>query len=225
MSLVLCAAGWGVATVLAWALLRARRRLELVARAAHELRGPATAIGLAAGALRREPGGSRRAHAFELQLERMRLGLADLELARSGRRAESRPALIPLERLLARTAAGWRPVAGAAGRRLRLRSQLGPAAAVRADRNRLAQAIGNLLSNAVEHGGGTVELCGRRSGDRVILEVRDEGPDGGSQPSGPGRGRGLEIAAAALGDAGGTVALQRSEEGTVAALELPAAER
>ncbi len=48
-----CAAGLG-------AQLRLRRRLELVARAEHELRGPATALELACRGMRRGRGGGPR---------------------------------------------------------------------------------------------------------------------------------------------------------------------
>ena len=227
MSLALCIGGWAVSLVLCGAVLQLRRRLDLVARASHELRGPATAIGLAAAALRREPGGLQRALPFETQLERMQAGLADLELARSGRRAQPRAVTVPLERLLHGIAAGWRPVIAANGRGVRVRSQLGTTA-VRADRGRLAQALGNLLANAAEHGSGEVELRGRRSGDRVVLEVRDEGRVGPRRRglgSGPGRGLGLGIATAAVEEAGGRLTVQRRRETTVAALELPAVER
>ena len=49
-------------------------------------------------------------------------------------------------------------------------------AAVRGDRARLAQACENLLANAIEHGGGTVELRARADAGRVRIEVRDDGP-------------------------------------------------
>lgn len=231
MSLALCALGWATSLALALALARLRRRLELVASATHELRGPATAIGLAVASLRREPGGMRRALVLETQLERMAAGLADLELARSGRRADPQPVLIPLERVLRLTAAGWRPVARSRGRALHVRSEAG-GAAVRADRGRLAQALGNLVANAVEHGSGAVELAARRDGDRVVLEVRDEGrqregttADRRGLGRTPDRGRGLTIAATAASDSGGRLTLRRAARATVAAVELPAAER
>ena len=203
--------GWAVAALLALACLRLRRRLELVAAAEHELRGPVTAIGLAVAALRREPGGLRRALAFEAELARMRVGFEDLAAARVGRRARTRPAVFPLEGVLRGATAAQRP----AGRPVRLRWDAGPVA-VRADRGRLAQAFSNLLANAVEHGSGRVEVHGTRAGDRVRVEVRDEGP----------RGRGLEIAAQAVEEAGGALELDRAEDGTTVAVELPlAAER
>src|SRR4029453_10321607 len=46
---------------------------------------------------------------------------------------------------------------------------------IRADRQRLEYALGNLVDNALTHGAGNVELVGRRSGDTVEIEVRDRG--------------------------------------------------
>jgi len=236
--------GWVVAGLVAVAAWRMRRRLELVARAAHELRGPATAMALAVTALRREPGGLRRALAFEGQLERMRSGLDDLEAARAGRRAKARPRALGLERLARGTAAAWRPAAHTAGRRLRFRWDGAPAV-VRADPGRLSQALGNLVANAVEHGSGPVELRGRRAGGKAIVEVRDGGPAGGGdgrrgRPTGvraglpaesraarrdrADRGRGLAIAALAVEEAGGRLAIECREGETTAAVELPLAE-
>lgn len=215
------AVGWGLAAVLLVALVRMRRRLELAARACHELRGSAAAIALAVVALSREPGGRRRALPFEVQLDRLRTGLDDLEAARVGRRAKGIAAPVALDRVLRGAAAGCRPAARARGRRLKLSSEVG-ATVVQADRGRLAQALGNLLSNAIEHGSGTVELRGRRSGGRVLLEVRDEGPGGEERRAGVGRG--LRIAAAAADEAGGRLVVERREGATVAALELPAGE-
>jgi C4-dicarboxylate-specific signal transduction histidine kinase len=83
--------------------------------------------------------------------------------------------------------------------------------------------LGNLVANAVEHGSGTVEVLGRRRGDRVLVEVRDEGAFVGKGRR-RGRGRGLSIASGAAEDAGGRLTLERRKDGTVAALELPTAE-
>lgn len=225
----LAAVGWLMAVGCAVLVLRLRRRLERVAQAEHELRGPTTAIGLAAAAMRREPGGLRRALVFESQLDRMRAGLADLEAARSGIRAQARPRTIALDRVLRGAAAGWRPAAQSQGRRLRMRWE-GEPAAVRADPGRLAQAFGNLLANAMEHGSGAVELRGRTVEGRALVEVRDAGTaqqqsSGADRRRGSGaprgRGRGLAIAARAAEEAGGQLALDRGEHGTVALVELP----
>ena len=44
------------------------------------------------------------------------------------------------------------------------------------DRIRLEQALGNLVDNALRHGGGKVLLSARAAGDTVELHVADEGP-------------------------------------------------
>lgn len=220
---LIAAGGWGLAAALTAARVRLHRRLELMAEAVHELRGSAATIALAVAALRREPGGIRRMLAFEAELERMRAGLADLDEARSGTRAPNPRTVVPIDRLLRASAAGWRPAARASGRPLRLRWQ-GPPALVRADRRRLAQAISNLVANAVEHGSGPIELHGRRAGTRVVIEVRD-GRAATGRADRPDHGRGLGIAGRAVGDAGGRVSLDRRPDGSTAAIELPVAER
>lgn len=221
--------GWGASAALAVGGARSRRRLELVAQAAHELRGSAATIALAAATLRREPGGIRRALAFEVEIERMRGGLADLDCARHGRRAAQSPAPVPLERLLRGVAAAWRPAARRDGRPVRFGWDGAPAV-VRADKRRLAQAFSNLVANAVEHGSGPVELRGRRVGSDVVVEVEDRGPSGrvprarSGHPPEPDRGRGVAIAARAVEEAGGRLAVDSRPDGTTAAIELPVAD-
>ncbi len=215
------ACGWLVAALLAVWVAGLRRRLDLIADAAHELRGAASTMALASAAVRRHPGGIRLATALESEFERLRTGLADLDAARAGGRATRMPEVLTLDRVVRRAAAGWRPVAACGGRRLSV-SWDGPPAAVRADRGRLAQAIGNLLANAFEHGSGPVGLRGRSTADTVVVEISDRGPRAGSAARGSGgRGRGLGIAARAIEDAGGTLSVRRTDEGTVAAVEIP----
>jgi signal transduction histidine kinase len=231
-------AGLGVLVVaLVVVVTTLRRRLELVARAEHELRGPVTVLALGLELLRRDPAARRRARTLEVELERMRAGLADLNAARSGGRA-GRRSPVALERLVRGAAAGWEPAARRLGREVRLDWRAGPAR-VRADRGRLAQVLGNLLSNAVEHGRGAVELRGRPSPRGVRVEVRDAGglPAPARRPSLPGRrrsngrssrGRGLAIAAEAVEEAGGSLSIEDADEttgATTVAVELPLAER
>jgi signal transduction histidine kinase len=47
---------------------------------------------------------------------------------------------------------------------------------VRADRMRLEQALGNLVDNALRHGGGRVRLTARQRAGRIELHVLDDGP-------------------------------------------------
>jgi signal transduction histidine kinase len=189
--------GWLLAALAGWRVWALSRRLELVACAEHELRGPLAALTLSAARSDPVP-----AAVVEGQLERARTALADLTEARRGRRAPARPQRLDLQALAERTAAGWGAVVD---------WRVGEAV-VAADPGRISQALGNLLSNAVEHGGGgRVELRALRAGGRLRIEVAD-------------RGRGLAIAGRAVEEAGGRLALASSPGGTVAAIELPLAE-
>ncbi len=220
-------AGWLALAGMAVVALRLHRRLELVGDAAHELRGPLATVSLALSSLRREPDGPSRAMPFETELERMRAGLADLDAARAGQRAPARPVVVSLERLLRGAVDGWRPIAWANGRDLRLRWEAG-GAEVLADRGRISQALGNLVANAVEHGSGPVELHAARMRDQAVrVEVRDSGPSfRGSLSQRPlrDRGRGLGIVARAVEEAGGKLTVEHHHDGTTAAVEFPLVE-
>lgn len=196
---------WLAAALLLGWVIRLRRRLELVARAEHELRGPVAVVSLAAERMRREPAGRRYAHALESELERLRAGLADLAAARRGRHRPGVVSTSELEPLVSSGLEAWRPTLRAAGRAVQLDWRAGRAA-VRADRGRLAQALGNLIANAAEHGEGPIELRAERRSGAVRVEVRNRWASE--------RGRGLRIASDAARDAGGSL--------HVAALELPA---
>jgi len=198
--------GWALALIAAWHVARLRRRLELVACAEHELRGPLAALRLAAA----------RRHAVETsviegQLERARIALADLTAARRGRRAPARAQRRELKAMAERAAASW----AGTGARVEV-DWSGGQAPVNADPGRISQALGNLLSNALEHGDGDVVLRGVRSGARFRIEVANRRR--------AGRGRGLAIAARALEDAGGNLALSSTEDTVMACIDLPAAE-
>ena len=226
----LVVAALGVA--LTWGLWHElRRRGELVARACHELRGPLTAAHLAlhAGAPR---GGALPAGlaAIDVELARAGRALDDLSAARRGARGRDRREVVDVAALAHAQVAAWEAVAPAYGCVLRSGRPAGGPVLVHGDRVRLAQAIGNLLSNAFEHGGGTVALRIRVVGPRVRLEVSDEGA-GLPAPvaelvrrprAGHGsRGRGLAIAASIADRHGGRLLAAPSARGTRLALELP----
>lgn len=230
--------GWCVSCVLAMVVLALRRRLELVARAEHELRGPLTAFGLALDAARGTPAGRRLRVLLDAELARARAGLADLAAARCGRRAAAvgPSERVPVDRLLRSSAAAWER-AGGGGRRVRVRSDAG-LAFVRGDRARIAQALGNVIANAVEHGAGDVTATATRSADRVRIEVTNAtrteaagaaGGGGGARGrgleiaggGGGARGRGLEIAADAAADAGGHLMTAVGPHRAHAVLDFP----
>jgi signal transduction histidine kinase len=209
-------AGWLLALLAGWRVLALGRRLELVACAEHELRGPLAALTLAVGRSRPlEPG------VVDGQLDRARIALADLTNARRGRRASAIVRRHDMGRLAARAAAGW----SAAGGEVRVDWRAGDAA-VDADAGRIAQALGNLLSNALEHGGGRAFLRGRRYRGGVRIEIASRG--GVSAPGRRSRrrdrGRGLAIATRAIEDAGGHLRLVSGPDGTTAAVDLPLAD-
>jgi DNA-binding response OmpR family regulator len=240
----LLAAGRPLGLLVAWVLAAAgvaagaffrfelRRRRELVARACHELRGPLTAAQLAlhSGARHGDAPPARLA-AIGRELERAAVALDDLAAARHGRRVPDRDEPVDVGDLLAHQAITWRMVDDVLGCRLELPEPGAAGAVVRGDRGRLAQAVGNLVANALEHGAGRVQLLARAHGDRVRIEVADEGPglpapvgDLTRRPrAGRGRrGRGLAIAAEIADRHGGRLVAAPAARGTRVALELPA---
>jgi DNA-binding response OmpR family regulator len=211
--------------------LQLRRRRELVARACHELRGPLTAAHLALhGGVRNGDAPPARLAAVDRELDRAAVALEDLAAARHGRRAPDRDEPVDVGDLLAYQALTWRMVAGVFGCRLEL-VESASGAMVRGDRVRLTQAVGNLVANALEHGDGQVRLLARTQGDRVRIEVADDGPglpapvgDLTRRPrAGRGRrGRGLAIAADIADRHGGRLVAAPTARGARIALELPA---
>jgi len=239
------AASVAAATALVMGRMLAMRRLA-VARACHELRGPLTAarLGLELGSRRGDltPG---RLRAIDLELSRASLALDDLELRRASPPGDDRGRLrsrhdpayahedVDVGDLLADSVEAWRAAAARAGVELVARWN-GPPASVLGDRVRLAQATGNLIANAIEHGGGSVEIRGKVDGGAVRVEVIDGGQglpapvaalarragrDGGR------RGHGLAIATAIAAGHGGRLAAAPSERGARLVLELPPADR
>ena len=68
-----------------------------------------------------------------------------------------------------------------AGRRVSFTTDVAPTGLVaRVDRGRLHQVLVNLLDNAARHGppGGVVTVVARTEGERMVLEISDEGREG-----------------------------------------------
>jgi signal transduction histidine kinase len=170
---------------------------ELVARAEHELRGAATALALACETLRRDPAARDHAAMIDAQLDRLRAGLTDLDAAR-GRAGETVPEPTDIRTLTHEASRPWSTSFEWEG---------GPAPA-NIDRRRFAQAIGNVLANAAEHGSGQVRVTGRAHEGGVRLQVRN-------------RGRGLTIASEAAEELGGSLSFEIVDDTAVATLDLP----
>jgi len=235
VSLAVALGGWASALLalctLAAHRTRSRWRLELVARAAHELRGPLTAARLAVHAPAGEEAG--RLAAAEHELARAALALEDLAAAHSGRPGAQRRTTLCVEPWLRDLAGAWQPVARARGTALHLDLDgIGPATRVFADPHRLTQACANLVLNALEHGSGPVGLRAATVGDRLRIEVLDRGPGlraplaelrSGARAGRGDHGRGLAIAAQVAAGHGGRLAAAPSAQGARLVLELPLA--
>ncbi len=227
----LAASGAGVVAGGVWHALTGR--METVARACHELRGPLTAarLGLQLGASTGELSPARL-RAIDLELGRAALALEDLDgaRARGPMTAWRSPERVDLGALVADSVEAWRAAAAARGVELTA-SWSGCSACVWGDRLRIAQATGNLIANAIEHGGGLVEVRGAAHAGRARVEVIDTGPGLPAPVSelaraahrGRGRrGRGLVIAGAIAASHGGRLAAAPSRRGARLVLELPA---
>lgn len=226
--------GWaaaGVASALALFAWRALSSLtETVARACHELRGPIAAARLGLHLCARTGELSTlRLRAIDLELGRASLALEDLTDPRNPSLAPRRAEQVDLAGLLAASVDAWQPSAGQRGMRLRAR-WVGTPAQVSGDRLRLAQATGNLIANAIEHGEGPVEVQGRADGNLARIEIRDHGPGlpvpiaeltRRSHRRGGQRGHGLTIAAGIAAGHGGRLAAAPSDRGARLILELP----
>jgi signal transduction histidine kinase len=222
------AIGFALALALACEL---RRRRELVVRACHELRGPLTALRLSLATMeRRLEAPPERLAVLDVELRRAGLALDDFAAARSGRRVTDRTEPVEVAELLEEQFESWHVVAGAFDSRVMLGALL-PGAIVNGDRLRLAQAVSNLVANALEHGPGRVELTARVIGQRhVRIEVIDEGPGLPASVAelrrrargGRGRrGRGLAIAADIAERHGGRLVAAPAPRGARVGLELP----
>ena len=233
MSGALVLSGWLAAAGLAAWVVVLRRRLDLVALADHELRAPVGVLALAAEALRRRTGTRTAGLLIEGQVERLRIALADLAAARRGGRASGVPVALRIEDAGRAIAAGFAALAREGGRRLR-GDWAAAAGVARIDKGRFAQALGNVLANAVEHGDGDIAVATARGERSVRVEVRDEGPpagpprmprgDAGSRDRRPGRGNGLAIARRAVEEAGGSLTVAIGGDGTTVTIELPLAD-
>lgn len=235
--------GWLAASIAVLVAIAALRwhasTLESVARVSHELRGPLTAarLGLHLG-VRGAELTEARIRALDLELSRAAAALEDLSAVRR-RPILASPGLSPVPRgrlgavidlmaLLADCAEAAQATAVSSG--VTLSPSPGTPVLVRGDRVRLAQATRNLIANAIEHGGGEIEIRCRADRTHSRVEVIDGGAGLPAPVSelirrpraGRGeRGRGLAIAAAIAESHGGRLSSAPSERGARMVLELP----
>ena len=229
-------AAWPLGASLAAAVavqgLRTGRRRTALNEALHELRRPLQALALVSpGTVRAEPAaiqGSVRMAAAAL--ERLEREINGESLAPVRETAPARP-------LLDSAVRRWGSRAALAGGSLSLRWQAGEAA-IAADRCAVAQALDNLVVNAIEHGGPEVVVEARDDSGRLRVVVVDSGREARprSRRESPaelvarlsGRrlhGHGLRVVRRTAAAHGGYFQLRSSARGTEAILELPLAGR
>jgi signal transduction histidine kinase len=214
-----------------------RRERRFFREASHELRTPIAICRGHLEVLRRNPDPGDLGETVELVLDELKLMTRVLEDMTTLGLAEQpqfvRPEPVEMDRFLPELAVKASPVLNG-----RLRIDAVPGATVRADPQRLTQALMNLLSNAAVHGAGDrlVELRLARQARDWQFEVADEGgglpvgheelvfrPFWRGRAAGPGTGLGLaivrRIAEAHGGEAGVT---NRPDEGTTFWIRIPA---
>jgi signal transduction histidine kinase len=138
---------------------------------------------------------------------------------------------VDVAELVATSVEAWRAVAAAQGATISLDHVAGTLP-VAGERLRLAQVVGNLLANAIEHGGGAVEVRLRGAAGTVRIEVADDGPGlpapigrlirGAGRRGRAGRGHGLGIASRVAAAHGGGLMTAPVDRGTRIVLKLPA---
>ncbi len=226
-------AGWPLVASFAAAVtaqgLRARRRSALN-QALHELRRPLQALALAGG--RGTPAPS--VVESSVRLATVALERLEREVNGGGALGEQREQ-VHVRPLIESAVGRWQARAQLGGGSLRLGWWAGEAI-VDGEGAALAQAVDNLIVNAIEHGGPAVTVEARRSGERLRIVVADSGT-ASRPPSRRGtpaetiarlrgrnrRGHGLAVVRRVAAAHDGRFALQRSASGSLAALELPLA--
>jgi two-component system, OmpR family, sensor kinase len=219
------------------ALARERR---FVSDASHELRTPLAALRIELElALRRERTPEELRNALRSAAEETEriAHLAEdlLVLARAGGgQLPVRPEPLPAADLLADVRERYARRAAEAGRPLEV--QADDRLRLSVDRLRAEQALGNLVENALRHGGGRILLQAHRHDGRIELHVRDQGqgfppdfighafePFSRADPARAGGGAGLGLAIVELiaRAHGGGAHAANLDDGTDAWLDLP----
>lgn len=155
-------------------------RRQMTADIAHELRTPLSLImgyteGLSDGKLQPAPETFAIMHDEAQRLNRLVEDLRTLSLAEAGELPLMRQPLAP-QALLEHVALAY--AARAENQNISLQVQTSPdLPSVNVDRDRMAQVLGNLISNALRYtpAGGQINLAAQTSAGKVLLSVQDTG--------------------------------------------------
>ena len=222
-----------------------RAQRQFVAAASHDLRTPIAAIGVELELADRPEAEAPelRAAIQAVRADVVSLGqltddLLDLAAADTDGRALS-VSVTALAALVDSVIGRIRPLADRRGVGI---TAVIPDISIRVDRVRIERALGNVVANAVVHGGagGSVEIVAviEPLGSSIAIEVLDRGPgipegdrmrvlepfERGAAASGRGSGLGLSMARAAVAAHGGTLDVRGREGGGArVVLRLPVA--
>lgn len=209
--------------------------------AAHDLRSPMHRMRLRLEQTIADPGFSGERDTVEAlvrdldHMQRVLTALLQIAEAESGT-VGAIPDNVPVDIMVNELAELYLPQAEEQGITLTVASE--PGLCVRGHRQLLAQAIANLIDNALKFtpGGGQVRMEARLAGARIALSVADSGPGIPASERGQavepfvrladaqaqaGSGLGLSLAAAVARLHGGQLRLEDNQPGLRAVLELP----
>ena len=191
-------------------------------RALHELRRPLQALVLMEDGSG-QPAASPPAASRRGLLEVAASALQDLDGAVNGETPAREPRRFSCREVVLAALERWRPAAARAGG-IRVYWDAGPAP-VEGDAGRMAQALDNLLANALEHGGPPVVVTAAKVAGRIRITVANgAGDPADTARRDPRRGHGTEIVSEVASAHRGRFAFCETGSGCVAALELPLAE-
>jgi signal transduction histidine kinase len=202
--------------------LREGRRRTALNEAMHELRRPLQVLSLSLPADASEVAPAESS----LQLARVALDRLDREI--NGVSHEEEVKGVSIRNLAEEAVRRWRSAVLRNGGTLELALD-NEDTCVQGNYFDLTQALDNLISNAIEHGGGQVRIGWRREGDQVCVSVVDNGVIARAKFGRRGlrrarrcrRGHGLKIVRRIARRHGGSFVLRSALEGTEASLLLP----